>query len=70
MTIPLSHSWASEYPVGSRLLLNGRWPVEVTGHTSLPDDLVVRWLGMAPSLDDVNTICLRHLTSIETLAGQ
>ena len=25
---------------------------------------LARWLGMAPSLDDVNTICLQHLKEV------
>jgi hypothetical protein len=55
---------AADYPVGSKLLLNGRWPVRVIGHTSLPDDLVVEWLGLRPLAalaGDKATICLKHL---------
>jgi hypothetical protein len=52
------------YSVGSKLLLNGRWPVRVVGRTSLPDDLVVEWLGMRPLsalAGDRGTVCLNHL---------
>ena len=59
------------YPVGARLTLVTRsgaeYPVEVTGLTALPDDLVVRWLGLRP-LSAVNaelsTICLNDLREV------
>lgn len=60
----LGHTASAIYPVGSKLLLNGKWPVRVTGHTSLPDDLIVEWLGLRPlaaPAGDRGTICLKHL---------
>lgn len=61
---------ASGYRVGDRLTLvshwGGEWPVEVIGHTSLPDDLVVRWLGLRPGLEpgDKSTVCIAHLKEV------
>lgn len=62
---------ASEHPVGTRLILvngGGECPVEVTGHTALPCDLVVRWLGLRPLSAVVasgqSTICLNDLKEV------
>lgn len=65
MTLP------EDYPVGARLILVGRgeYPVEVTGHTSLSCDLVVRWLGLRPlgalsAVDGQSTVCTHVLREI------
>jgi len=59
---------ASDYVVGQKLILvnhhGAEYPVEVVGFTSLPDDLVVRWLGLRPSLNEINTICLNHVKEV------
>lgn len=62
---------AADYPVGARLILvnnGGECPVEITGHTALPCDLVVRWLGLRPLSALVrggqSTICLSHFVEV------
>jgi hypothetical protein len=70
---PRSREPASAYLVGEHLVLvtstGGEWPVEVTGHNSLPCDLVVRWTGkiplgaLGPALGQ-STVCLQHLKEV------
>jgi hypothetical protein len=64
----------TDYGVGSRLTLldhgGGEWPVEVVGYTSLPADLVVRWIGIRPlaalsaNRDGCSTISLDQLKGV------
>jgi hypothetical protein len=64
---------ASEYVKGERVMLvtytGAHYPVEVIGHNSLPDDLIVRWLGLRPlsalnSRHGESTICLKELKEV------
>ena len=54
--------------VGDRVVLIGHidreWPAEVIGFTSLPCDVVVRWTGIRPSLDDESTVCRKQLQEV------
>ena len=56
---------ANDYPVGTRVTLvtfhGPEWKAEVVGHTSLPCDLVVKWIPPRPSLHDCGTVCLYHV---------
>ena len=61
--------------VGDKVTLvafhGARYPVEVVGFTTLDCDMVVRWLGLAPFTgSDVNTVCRKHLATVEKGSSQ
>lgn len=62
-----------KYKIGDKLILvthhGSQYPVEVTGFTSLPDDLVVRWMGVRPlsalsAHNGQSTICTKELKEV------
>lgn len=61
-----------QYKIGDKLILvthhGTEYPVEVVWLTSLPDDLVVKWLGMRPlsgsNAEGINTVCLAQLKEV------
>lgn len=57
--------------VGDDVMLVGmqgqRWPAVVEEFTHLECDLVVRWTGVRPSLNERNTVCRKHLREIAAL---
>ena len=56
--------------VGDTVMVGNRWPATVLGFlVSHPCDLIVRWTGKRPSLDDENTICRRH-ASVKATNGR
>lgn len=57
--------------VGDKVLLNGRWPAEIIGFNSLPDDVAVRWTGLRPlaALGGDSTIDRRRVTVERVLAN-